>query len=351
MKHSLATLAASVALIAVAAPVAADTVASFFAGKQMRFIIRTPPGGDYDQLSRLLARHIGKHIPGQPNVTPQNMPGGGGIIAANYIANIAPRDGTFLTMVSQGLPVDQALGLNPSLKADLRAFNWLGNMANSNQLIAVWHTSPTKTLEDAKTRVTTIGSTGAGSMSVQLPAFSNNILGTKFAIVVGYPGGQHVDLAMEQGEVEGRGTNTYTGYMASKPQYLNDKLLRPLLQVGLEAEENLPGVPLLKDLKLSDADRVAADYMSKAVAVGRPVATTPGVPADRVAALRKAFDATLRDAAFLAEAEKAGMEIEPLTGLQVETMLAKAYGAPPAIVARMVDLLSPPGAAAAGTAK
>jgi tripartite-type tricarboxylate transporter receptor subunit TctC len=341
MRKSIATLVASVALIAIAGPVAADTVASFYAGKQMRFIIRTPPGGDYDQLSRLLARHIGKHIPGQPNVTPQNMPGGGGIIAANYIANIAPRDGTFLTMVSQGLPVDQALGLNPSLKADLREFNWLGNMANSNQLIAVWHTSPTKTLEDAKRRVTTIGSTGAGSMSVQLPAFYNNILGTKFAIVVGYPNGQHVDLAMEQGELEGRGTNTYAGYMASKPHYLKEKLLRPLLQVGIEAEEELPGVPLLKDLKLSDADRAVADYMSKAVSVGRPVATTPGVPADRVAALRKAFDLALEDPDFKDEAAKGNAEIRPMTADVLTRIVRELINAPESVRSRVKVALEP----------
>ncbi|MDP2355049.1 MAG: tripartite tricarboxylate transporter substrate-binding protein [Beijerinckiaceae bacterium] len=341
MKKSITTLAASVALIAIAGPVAADTVASFYAGKQMRFIIRTPPGGDYDQLSRLLARHIGRHIPGQPNVTPQNMPGGGGIIAANYVGQIAPQDGTILTMVSQGLPVDQALGLNPSLKVDLRKFNWLGNMANSNQLLAVWHTSPTKTLEDAKTRVTTIGSTGAGSMSVQLPAFYNNILGTKLAIVVGYPNGQHVDLAMERGELEGRGTNTYAGYMTSKPHYLKEKLLRPLLQVGIEAEEDLPGVPLLKDLQLSEADRPVADYMSKAVSVGRPVATTPGVPADRVAALRKAFDLALLDPEFKNEAAKSNAEIRPMSADVLTRIVTELIDAPETVRSRVKMALEP----------
>ncbi|MFN3891192.1 MAG: Bug family tripartite tricarboxylate transporter substrate binding protein [Beijerinckiaceae bacterium] len=341
MSMRIAICAALGACAGFAAPAAADPVSSFYAGKQMRFIIRTPPGGDYDQLSRLLARHIGKHIPGQPNVTPQNMPGGGGIIAANYVGQIAPRDGTILTMVSQGLPVDQALGLNPSLKADLREFYWLGNMANSNQLIAVWHTSPTMTIEDAKKRVTTIGSTGAGSMSVQLPAFYNNVLGTRFAIVVGYPNGQHVDLAMERGELEGRGTNTYAGYMTSKPHYLKEKLLRPLLQVGIEPEAELPGVPLLKDLPLSEADRPIAEYMSKAVSVGRPVATTPGVPADRAAALRKAFDRTLEDPEFKDEAEKMNAEIRPMSGEVLARIVRDLIEAPAPVRARVKQALEP----------
>lgn len=341
MRTKLAAMALAGAACAAPAPSFADPVADFYAGKQMRFVIRTPPGGDYDQLSRLLARHIGRHIPGKPSVTPQNMPGGGGIVAANYIGLVGPRDGTLLTMVSQGLPVDQALGLNPSLKTDLREFNWLGNMANSNQILAVWHTSPTMSLDDARKRVTTIGSTGAGSMSVQLPAFYNNILGTKFRIVVGYPGGQHIDMAMEQGELEGRGTNTYTGYMASKPHYLKDKLLRPLIQVGIEPEPELGAVPLLKDLPLSPDDKAVAEYMSKAVSVGRPVATTPGVPADRVAALRRAFDLALEDPEFKDEAEKSNAEIRAMSAEVLTRIVKELIEAPEAVRARVRLALQP----------
>src|ERR1700761_1422181 len=149
-------LQAVLALIGLAAagPVRADPVADFYAGKQVQFIIRTGPGGGYDQYSRLLAAHIGAHIPGNPTVVPVNMPGGGGIVAANYVAVAAPKDGTILTMVSQGLPIDQALQLHKTLKADLRTFNWIGNLSNSNQVLVVWHTSPTKSLEDAKKRET-----------------------------------------------------------------------------------------------------------------------------------------------------------------------------------------------------
>jgi tripartite-type tricarboxylate transporter receptor subunit TctC len=295
-------------------PALADPIADFYRGKQMQFIIRTAAGGDYDSYSRLLARHMQKHIPGNPNILAINMPGGGGIVAANYVGNIAPKDGTILTMVSQGLPVDQGLGLNPSLKVDLRQFNWIGNVVNANQLLVVWHKTKVQSLEEAKKTEVKIGSTGAGSASVQLPAFYNNVLGTKFKIIVGYVGGQEIDLAMERGEVEGRGTNTYTGYQTSKPHYLSDKLITPLIQVGLEKEPELQNVPLLLDQPVKPEDKPLLAFVSKAVTVGRPVATTPGVPAERVAALRKAFDDTLKDPEFIAEAKQQNAEIRPMTG-------------------------------------
>ena len=167
----LAGAALTSTLIFACAPASADQVADFYRGKQIRMVVRTTPGGDYDQYSRLLARFMGKHIPGNPQFVVVNMPGGGGITAANYMAQVAPRDGTVVGIVSQGLAADQALGMSPQLKADLREFNWLGNVVYSNQLLVVWHTSPTRTIEDAKQRVTTIGTTGAGSASVQYPAF------------------------------------------------------------------------------------------------------------------------------------------------------------------------------------
>ena len=175
---------------------------------------------------------------------------------------------------------------SPQLKADLEEFNWIANVVYSNQLLVVWHTSPTKTIEDAKNRVTTIGTTGAGSASVQYPAFYNNVLGTKFKIVFGYPGGQHIDLAMERGEVEGRGTNPYSGWMASKPTWIPEKKIIPLMQAGIEKEPALPDVPLIIDQPVRAEDRPLLQFMANSSTVGRPLATTPGVPADRVAALR-----------------------------------------------------------------
>ena len=212
----------------------------------MKVIVRSEAGGGYDVLSRLFARHMGRHIPGQPNLITVNMPGGGGILAANYLATVAPRDGTILSIVGQGLVADQALGLSPQLKVDLREFNWIANIESSNQILIVWHTSPTKTIADAKRRETTIGASGAGegSGSVQYPAFYNHVLGTKFKIIHGYAGGPQINLAMERGEVEGRGTNTYASYMASTPHYFRDKLVVPLIQIGLRIDPAMPDVPL-----------------------------------------------------------------------------------------------------------
>jgi tripartite-type tricarboxylate transporter receptor subunit TctC len=325
MWKSLLTL---IALITTT-PVYADVVADFYRGKEIRFIIRSGVGGGYDSYARLLGRHIGKHIPGSPKVVPINMPGGGGIRAANYVAKVAPKDGTILTIVSQGLPVDQALGLNPSFQADLRDFHWVGNMSSSNQVLVTWHTSPTKSLADLKQRETLIGSTQAGSISVQMPAVYNNILGTRIRIIFGYPDGRDVNLAMERGEVEGRATNPWASYVSVTPEYVTRKLIIPIIQVGMEKDPELTGVPLLREQKAkTPQDQAVLEFMSKATVVGRPIATTPGVPAERVAALRKAFDATLKDPEFIAEARKQRAEIDAMPGAQLEHIINELIAAP-----------------------
>jgi tripartite-type tricarboxylate transporter receptor subunit TctC len=329
------------ALIAGPAPAMADAVSDFYQGKQIRFVVRTPPGGDYDQYTRLLARFMGRHIPGNPALIPVNMPGGGGITAANYMGQIAPRDGTVIGIVSQGLAADQALGISQGLKTDLREFNWIANVVYSNQLLVVWHTSPTKTLEDAKRRETLIGTTGAGSASVQYPAFYNNVVGTRFKIVFGYPGGQDIDLAMQRGEVEGRGTNPYSGWMASEPTWIPQKLIVPLVQAGMEKEPELPDVPLILDLPVKPADKPLLEFMARGATVGRPLATTPGVPAERVAALSAAFAATLRDPDFVATAAKEHMEIRPMTGDKLAEIITGLISTPPDTRERVKAALQP----------
>ena len=324
-----------------AGPAAADAVADFYKGKQIRFVVRTTVGGDYDQYTRLIARFIGRYIPGNPAMVVVNMPGGGGILAANYMAQVAPRDGTVIGIVSQGLAVDQALGSSPQLKADLKEFNWIANVVYSNQLLVVWHTSPTKTIEDARKRVTTIGTTGAGSASVQYPAFYNNVLGTKFKIVFGYPGGQHIDLAMERGEVEGRGTNPYSGWMASKPTWIPEKKIIPLMQAGIEKEPALPDVPLIIDQPVRAEDKPLLQFMANSSTVGRPLATTPGVPAERVAALRAAFAATIRDPEFIATAKKENMEIRPQTAEVLTQVVLGLLNSPQDVRDRMKVALQP----------
>ena len=241
-----------------ATPVSADAVADFYRGKQIRVIVRTLPATDYDAYSRLLARFMGKYIPGNPTMVVVNMTGGGGIIAANYMAEVAPRDGTVIGIVSQGLAADQALGQSPQLKANLREFNWIANVVFSNQLLVTWHTSATKTLEQAKQRVSTIGTTGAGSASVQYPLFYNSVIGTRFKIITGYRSGAEIDLAMERGEVEGRGTNPYSSFMTTHPTWIPQNKIIPLVQAGVEKEPDLPNVPLILDLPVRAQDRAVA---------------------------------------------------------------------------------------------
>jgi tripartite-type tricarboxylate transporter receptor subunit TctC len=271
---------------------------------------------------------MGRHIPGNPTVVPVNMAGGGGIKAANYVATVAPKDGTTLTIVSQGLAVDQALGLTAGLQADLRDFHWVGNMSSANQVTVTWHTSATQTLEDAKKRETVIGTTGAGSISTQLPAVYNNILGTKLKLVVGYPDGADINLAMERGEVEGRATNPWSSYNASNPRYVAEKLITPFIQVGMVKDPSLPNVPLMRDFAKNAEEKQILDFMSRSVSIGRPIATTPGVPAERVAALRKAFDETLKDPEFLADAEKQRLEIQAMTGEELARLIKDVIEVP-----------------------
>jgi tripartite-type tricarboxylate transporter receptor subunit TctC len=329
MRRSARIIAAL--LVSLATPALADPIADFYSGKQIKFVIRSGVGGSYDSYSRLLGRHIGKHIPGNPSVVPLNMPGGGGIRSANYVAKVAPQDGTILTIVSQGLVIDQALGLNASFQADLRDFQWVGNISASNQVLVTWHTSPTKALADLMRRETVIGSSQAGSISVQMPAVLNNIVGTKIKIVYGYPDGRDINLAMERGEVEGRATNPWSSYISTDPQYVDNKLIIPIIQIGMQKESQLPDVPLMRDLAKNAPGQAVLDFMSKAVAFGRPIATTPGVPAERVAALRKAFMDTLNDKQFLADAEKAKLEINPVDGEKVQALVKEIYATPPEV--------------------
>ena len=336
-----AVLATLVGAILAVVPASADPIADFYRGKKIDFIIRSGVGGGYDLFSRLLARHMHRHIPGNPQIVPVNMPGGGGIIAANHVAFRAPRDGTTLTIVGQGLVVDQALGLNDSFKADLRDFNWIGNVSKANQVLVTWHTSKTKTLKDAMTRETVIAATGAGDISAQVPALLNNVVGTKFKIIQGYPGGKEVNLAMERGELEGRGTNPWVSYKATEPRLVAEKLITPIVQIGLTKDRDLPDVPLMRDLARNPEQQAVLNFMSEAVAVGRPIATTPGVPAERVAALRQAFDKTLADPEFLKEAENQRADLDPMSGAELEALVRKLIGAPADLKAKVKAAIDP----------
>jgi tripartite-type tricarboxylate transporter receptor subunit TctC len=322
-----------VALLAQALPETAGA-SDFYAGKTISMSTHTGPGGGYDTYLRLLARHLGRHVPGKPNIVVVNQPGAGGLLSVNHTGRVAPQDGTWLTLVSQGLLLHEATGA-PGLQVSLKAFNWLGNLSQSNNVIVTWHTSSIKTIADATTREVVVGATGAGSISTQVPALLNAILGTRFKTVAGYEGGAQINLAMQRGEMEGRGTNTWASYKATLPAEVKEGKLNVLAQIGLRKEPDLPQVPLLVDLVKDDPKKEAvARFLTLTLTIARPLAAPPGVPADRVAILRRAFDATMKDPEFLAEAEKLAAEIDPMTGEEVQDAVTQILTTPRDVIER-----------------
>jgi hypothetical protein len=292
------------------APAAADPVADFYQGKSVSIVIPTSPGGDYDRRARMVARHMGKHIPGNPAIVASNMPGGGGIVAANWLANIAPKDGSALLMITQNLPVVQAIGAQ-AIRFDVRRFNWLGLTTNTPNTVVAWHTSNVRSIKDAQERELIVGSTGVGSGSYYYPASMNALAGTRFKIVTGYPGGNDINLAMERGEVGGRGSNSWESWKSTRPQWL----------------------------RRSEDDRKVLEFISADTAISRPIVTTPDAPRERVAALRRAFDATMKDSEFLAEAQASLMDITPEGGEEAQKIAAAIVDTPAGILARAKALL------------
>jgi tripartite-type tricarboxylate transporter receptor subunit TctC len=295
-------------------------------------------GGGYDAYARLVARHMGEQIPGKPTIVPRNMTGAGSRVAANYLFNVAAKDGTALGIADQSIPLEQALG-DSGIKFDSRAFNWIGNVVADNNVVATWHASPIKSLDDAKRIESNIGATGFNT-SAQYPAVMNQMIGTKFKVIFGYPGGNEINLAMERGEVAGRGSNAWASYKATRPEWVRDDKLHILAQVGLTRAPDLPNVPLLMDLASNDQDRAAMRLLSAPTAVGRPFFAPPGTPADRVATLRAAFDATMKDAAFLEDAKKSGLDVNPIPGVELQKIVADIIDAPAEVKKRLADVLS-----------
>ena len=341
--RSALAIALPAAICAVTSAVA-DPVEDFYRGKQIKIYVRAAPGGNYDIYSRLLGRFIGRHLPGNPSVLPINMPGGGGLVALNYVANVAPRDGTVLTMITQSFPMDQALGLDKNLKVDLRTLNWIGNMSDTNEFFFTAKESPTKTLEDARARVTPVAATGVGSIMTQLTAIYNNLLGTKFKLVYGYPSGPDMNLAMERHEVEGRSTSNPQVLAPTKAEAL--ARYNFLIQAGMTRIPQYEEVPLLRDLAKNSEEQQIFDFISRAVVIARPIVTNPGVPADRVAALRRAFDATLADPAFLEDAGKQALEIAPKTGEELAKIVTDLIETPPDILNKVSHAIQIKGAEA-----
>jgi tripartite-type tricarboxylate transporter receptor subunit TctC len=304
----------------------------FFAGKSITISTFTPPGGSYDTYARLLARHIGRFIPGRPNVIVLNQPGAGGLVALNYAGKVAPRDGTFLTLVGVGLLLQEATG-RQGMQVSLRDFRWIGNFSTVTNAIVTEKASRTKNIFDAMKQEVLLGSVGIGSIDAQLPAAFNALLGTRFKVFFGYAGSKEILLAMERGEVEGK-LNGWSAFKAEMPPARLAEL-NVLAQVGLAPDAELPNVPLFADLAKADPQKAAvAAFLSLSMAISRPLAAPPEVPQDRVEMLRRAFDAALKSPELLADAQKVGFDINPMTGEEVQDGIARVINAPKDVIAR-----------------
>jgi tripartite-type tricarboxylate transporter receptor subunit TctC len=327
----------AVSLAAMTCAQAQTSVEDFYKGKTIDLIIGYSPGGSYDLYARLVARFLGDYIPGKPRVVARNMPGAGSRAAASWIYNVGPKDGTVIGTGDQSLAVEQAMG-DKGITIDVSKFQYIGNPAVDNNTTTAWHTSGIKTIDDAKTRDVPTGATG-GSTSSQYPKAMNALLGTRFKIITGYPGGNEINLAMEKGEVAVRGSNAWGAWKATRADWLRDKKINILVQIGLQKAPDLPDVPLMMDLATNDADRAVMKLLSASVEIGRPLFVAPGVPAERVKALRHAFNTMVKDPVFIETAKREGFDINPSTGEQMQKVVLDIIGTPKPITDRLQQII------------
>ena len=336
MAHRWMTLGAATLLAGAASlPVQAQSAAEFYRGKTVNLLIGVGVGGEYDLQARLVARHLGKHIPGNPTVVPQNMVGAGGINMANHLFNTVARDGTFIGMMGNNFPATQAVG-GKSVKFDAGKFQWLGSIAPVVETMAVWHTAGVKTVDDLRKRETVAGASGRGAITFFYPMMMNAFLGTNFKIVTGYPGGNQINLAMERGEVEAR-NNTWSSWKATRPQWLKEKQIIVVAQAGPRAPDL--DAPSVEELARTPDDRLTIELIVSGTQLGRPFATTPDIPADRLAALRNAFRATMKDPEFLKDAAQLNFEVDPVYGEPMQKIVEKVLSTPKHLAMRAKEFL------------
>ncbi len=321
----------AIALSGVAGPSAyAQSTEQFYRGKTINVYIGFAPGGSYDYFGRLLARHYGAHVPGHPNVIAQSMPGAGSFKAANYIYSVAPKDGTAMGIATQTIALEEALG-TPGVMYKSAEFNWIGRATAIVEVTLTWQTSKAKTIEDAKLYETPVAGTGSGSPSEGYPKLLNGVAGTKFKVITGYPGSTDGMLAAERGEVDGALTSWNT-LRISKQDWLRDKKINLLVQYTLEREADLAAIPTIVELGKTDLDKQVLAFYASGAAVGRSFMAPPGMPADRVKAMRTAFDDMLKDPEFLDEINKAKAEFKPMSGEKLQELIASAANAPKEVI-------------------
>jgi tripartite-type tricarboxylate transporter receptor subunit TctC len=322
--------------------VAQSDVAAFYQGKQLRMIVGSAAGGGYDLFARIVARHIVQHIPGRPTIIVQNQPAAGGVVMANQLYAQGPKDGTVIGVPINGLPT--APLLQTGAQFDPTRLIWLGSTNREAYVAFVWHTVPIENIDELARREVIVGATTPGTTMVDFPLLANAVLGFKFKVVRGYHGTPQINLAIERGEVQGIGGLGWASVKAQTPHWISEKKIKVLVQYGLKRYSELPDVPTMFELAMSEADRQAMAMLFARTEYGRPYFLPPDVPAERVTALRRAFDATMKDPAFVAEAGKLQFEVDPLTGEAVQALVAQLAATPPDVVARLRTALEVPAA-------
>jgi tripartite-type tricarboxylate transporter receptor subunit TctC len=336
-KRELGVLAAAMLVAAASNSAFAETPAEFYKDKTVTFYVGLSPGGGYDINARLVAKYIGRYIPGQPQVIVKNMPGGGGIVMTNYVANVAPKDGLHVGAPQRGIPFEPLLGEASNAKYDPLTLQWIGS-ANADTSVAVASSkSGAKSWKDLKTKELIVAGTGVGTESVVVPYVLRNVLGFKYRVIAGYPGGSEMNLAMERGEVDGRGTYSWTSLKPHYKEMIESGKYVILYQQGLRKHPELPNVPLVTDLAENDDQKKLLELEFTAFELGRPYFVAEGVPADRVTALRRAFDQAMKDKELLQDAKNQKLEINPATGEEMHEILKRVYATPKALVARLQE--------------
>ena len=316
-----------------AGPAAAQTPEQFYKGKNFDVVIGYPPGGSNDTFARLIARHIGKHIPGNPSVIPRNMPGAGSFLAVNQMYNVFPKDGSAIAIGAPTLALDEKLGTS-GVRFKTAEFNWIGRVDSLINMVAMWKTSPVKTFADAQKIESKLSGTGAGSTVSIFPTVMNNVFGTKFKLVMGYRGSNEAMLALERGEVEGHSTS-WVAMKVAHPTWLPEKNVNILVQFALKRHPELPDVPTAVELARNDEERKILSAIMAASEIGTAFFTTPEVPADRVTALRRAFDATMKDPELLSEAQKLQLGLSPMTGEDLQKLVASVRDLSPELLEKV----------------
>jgi tripartite-type tricarboxylate transporter receptor subunit TctC len=333
IRHACVTISALAVLAGAGREAAAQTAEPFYKGKQIELVIGYPPAGSNDVYARLLARHIGKHIPGNPTVVPQNKPGAGSFVALGHVYNVAPKDGTVIAIGAPTAPLDEKLGTQ-GVRFKTADFNWIGRIDSLINIVFLWHTSPVKNVADAQRIESKLSGTGIGSTVSIYPTVMNNVLGTKFKLIMGYKGSNDAQLAVERGEAEGHSTS-WTAVKVAHPDWRPEKKINIIVQFALKKHPELPEVPTVVELARNDEERAILRAVMNATEIGTAFFTPPGVPADRVAVLRRAFDATVKDPEFLAEAARTKLTVGPLSGEELQKLVSEVASLSPELLEKV----------------